>query len=1016
MRGPGSSHMWCFFDFLDEPDCAVTILDIGAAMADAPSYQPLLDNRRARLIGFEPDIEACQRLRDHYGAPHRFFPYFLGDGLPAVFHETNWGPTGSLFEPNVPLLEKFHLLGELTVPVAQHAVATTRLDDIQEIDDVDFIKIDCQGAELAIFQNASRALNDAVLIQTEVSFVESYKRQPMFSDVDAFLRKNGFQFHDLLGFGERPFKPLLNPHHASANPLLRTFRQRLWADVYYVKDWMRLDTLAPGKLKRMAALLHDIVESYDLAYLALQALDKQKGSDIASEYLRRLQRSGHAVLDTGERPGSLTSVSVTLTPGVRRVLNVGGNSMAISLPSIYDEWEHVLLDICDAREMSLLQASGFDSIYCSHSLEHYYQHDVAKVLAGFRYALKDDGFVYVRVSDMAAVMRSAIEGGLDIDDVLYQSQGGPISVGDVAYGLGKKVEHSGNDFFVHKTGFTEKSLAAAIHASGFSRIFTKTDSLEITALAFKTEPKPDLARLLGLSETRAAATVAVPTSSSGASDPSLYANQFTGTQNSAVERAPVILKTSDGLLFSVPGSLASISTYVLLEQEKWFEREVVFLQNWFQAGMTAIDIGANIGVYCLPLARAVGADGRVYAFEPGSGARSHLVTSRLVNHLDSLHISACALSDTEKTGSLKAGWSGELNSLSTTGPISKRDETVRVSSLDIQEQEFRWPAIDFIKIDAEGQEARIVAGGNSFFSRHSPLVMYEIKSGSHHTQSVRWIFEALGYRTYRLLGDASFLVPVESDEEIDSYELNLFAAKPDRAESLAQDGLLAKDRTDFTLLPDERRICLKSLLALPYARAFEFSIDDVDQCPYGEALFAYAAYRNDGFAPSRRHAALKHAFAILDEYCRGCEAPTALATFARVAGDLGLRRVSVDILKKLIKVSGIELDQPFLVPCERFEQLSPEGLESEWFVAAVNEQFELSRSHSSCFLRDELIRLQWLCDSPFSSPAIGRRLILEAGRQGMGVDGLRAYVHPQHRHSNPEYWTAEGVPLLASLF
>lgn len=1020
--------MWSFFDFLGEPDCTLTILDIGAAMADAPSYQPLLDKRRARLIGFEPDVDACQRLKDHYGAPHRFFPYFLGDGLPAVFHETNWGPTGSLFEPNVPLLEKFHLLGELTVPVAQHSVATTRLDDIREINDVDFIKIDCQGAELAIFQNASRALNDAVLIQTEVSFVESYKRQPMFSDVDAFLRKNGFQFHDLLGFGERPFKPLLNPHHASANPLLRTFRQRLWADVYYVKDWMHLDKLAPGKLKRMAALLHDIVESYDLAYLVLQALDKQMGSDIAPEYLRRLQQSGHAVLDTGERPGSLTSASIGPAPGARRVLNVGGNSKAISLPSIYDGWENVLLDIdaqcnpdvlCDAREMHRLPAFGFDSIYCSHNLEHYYQHDVPKVLAGFRHVLKDDGFVYIRVPDMAAVMRLAMERGLDIDDILYQSQMGPISVRDVIYGLGREIEHSGNDFFAHKTGFTEKSLATVIHAAGFARTFTKTDSLEIAALAFKTEPKPDQAWLLGLSEMRVAAIGDAPASyscDSGPAPSSVHATEVSGARNPLVQRAPVILKSSDGLCFSVPGSLACISTYVLLEQEKWFEREVGFLRRWFEPGMNAIDIGANIGVYCLPLARAAGVDGRVYAFEPGSGARSHLATARLMNHLDNLYISPCALSDTEKTGSMQAGRSGELNSLSAAGPNSRLDETVRVSSLDVQEQEFGWPSIDFIKIDAEGQEARIVAGGRSFFSRHSPLVMFEIKAGSDHAQSVRWTFEALGYRSYRLLGDASFLVPLDSDEEIDSYELNLFSAKPDRAESLARHGLLAKDRVDCALSLDERQTCLQSLLALPYARAFEFSIDDITQCPYGDALVAYAAYRHDQLPPSRRHAALKHAFAILDEYCRGCEAPTALATFARVAGDLGLRRVAVDILKKLITVSGIELDQPFLVPCSRFEQLSPEGLESDWFVAAANEQFELSRSHSSCFLRDELIRLQWLCDSPFSSPEIGRRLMLEAGRQGVGVDRLRAYVHPQHRHSNPEYWTAEGVPLLASLF
>ena len=56
-------------------------------------------------------------------------------------------------------------------------------------------------------------------------------------------------------------------------------------------------------------------------------------------------------------------------------------------------------------------------------------------------------------------MRSCVERGLDIDDVLYQSPAGPITVLDVIYGYAAEIESSGQDFFAHKTGFTEKSLA-----------------------------------------------------------------------------------------------------------------------------------------------------------------------------------------------------------------------------------------------------------------------------------------------------------------------------------------------------------------------------------------------------------------------------------------------------------------------------------------------------------------------------------------------------------------------------
>ncbi|MDP1611959.1 MAG: FkbM family methyltransferase [Sulfuritalea sp.] len=1014
--------MWNFFQFLDD-ECTLTILDIGAAIVDVPSYQHLVDAKRARLIGFEPDIKECQRLNDSYGPPHQFFPYFIGDGRPAVFHETNWGPTGSLFEPNTPLLQMFHRLGELVVPVAQHPVNTTRLDDIAEVAGADFIKIDCQGSELAVFQNASRVLADAVLIQTEVSFVEIYKGQPMFSDVDAYLRRNGFQFHDIVGIGDRPFKPLLNPHNPSPNPMLRTFHQRLWADVYYVKDWLHLDSLPAPKLRKMAALLHDIVGSYDLAYLALRAMDNQLGTDIAGRYLNRLQRDGLGSIDTigdSHPPSRRGGVSVA---NPKRVLNVGGNSREIPLPAEYDGWDKVLLDIdqrcnpdvlCDARELGRLPCGTFDSVYCSHNLEHYYQHDVARVLAGFQHVLEDHGFAFVRVPDMAALMQTVVERQLDITDILYQSDAGPIAVRDVIYGYGREIETSGNDFFAHKTGFTEKSLVEVLHAAGFPQVFTRDGFFEIAAFAFKTEPSKEAIDHLNLSGLRLSQVAGFAEHAEGAGGSATAAQVPVATAASA-ERPPISLTTTDGLSISVPGKLACISTYVLLEQERWFEKEVDFLGRWLRPGMNVIDIGANVGVYSLPIARAVGNSGRVFAFEPGAGARRHLEASRLRNGMDNLQILPCALSDSEKEGWLQEGTSSELNSLGAGRPAAGNGERVRVSTLDIQERECQWPSIDFIKIDAEGQEERIVAGGRAFFSGGSPLVMYEVKHGSGQTSATRWILEALGYRTYRLLGDATCLVPVASDEQFDLFELNLFAAKPDRAARLAESGFLVEKPVAHALTSAQRAVALEYALSRPYARAFEFSLDDISQCPFGEAFVAYAAYRHAGLDCARRHAALKTAFELLDDYCRKSGTPSALATLARVALDIGHRGIAVATLEKLVSTSGVELDQPFFPPGERYEDLSPEGRESEWFVAAANEQFELARSHSSYFQTGALDRLKWLCESPFSSAAINRRLILEGAKRGQELSDLVSYLNPGHSPQNPAYWTATGLPEILQL-
>lgn len=192
---------------------------------------------------------------------------------------------------------------------------------------------------------------------------------------------------------------------------------------------------------------------------------------------------------------------------MKRVLNVGGNRKDIPLPALYQSWQHVLLDIdprgnpdvvCDGRELATLAPAVYDAVYCSHNLEHYYRHDVPKVLAGFLHVLKPDGFAEVRVPDLGELMRIVVDRGMDIDDVLYQSGMGPVTPRDVLFGLGAEVERSGCEFFAHKTGFTQKSLGAMLQRCGFPTIFMRAANLEVEAYAFKTRPPAEIAAALNL--------------------------------------------------------------------------------------------------------------------------------------------------------------------------------------------------------------------------------------------------------------------------------------------------------------------------------------------------------------------------------------------------------------------------------------------------------------------------------------------------------------------------------------
>jgi FkbM family methyltransferase len=469
------------------------------------------------------------------------------------------------------------------------------------------------------------------------------------------------------------------------------------------------------------------------------------------------------------------------------------------------------------------------------------------------------------------------------------------------------------------------------------------------------------------------------------------------------------LKLSDGVTLAVPESLQSITAYVLLEQERWFEKEMDFLRHWLRPGMTVIDIGANFGVYSVPMSRLVGQTGHVFAYEPGSETRSLLERSRELNAAANLFISPLALSDRGREGLLVFGPSSELNALGDSGP----GERVRIASLDNEDAARGWPSPDFLKIDAEGEEERILAGGRNFLARHSPLIMFEIKAGDTVNEHLRALFPTVGYRLFRQLGGAPVLVPDDAQQPLDGYELNMFAAKPDRVSALLQQGFLVDAVPAWVPSADNYKIMEPFWLKQKFARVINL-IDrngvhaDSD---YANSLAAYATWRAADLPLATRVAALAFALHGLRAAC--ARAPTAerLSSLARVAWEWGARAESVTVLQRLLQsLQGrqIQLGEPFWPAHPRFDSVEPGNGQYDWFASAVAEQYEQSFGFSSIFGGASGV-LAWLCAQPFASPEMERRRILVAARAGQRptVPGGLCEVKPDHL--NADIWRAGRV-------
>jgi protein O-GlcNAc transferase len=476
------------------------------------------------------------------------------------------------------------------------------------------------------------------------------------------------------------------------------------------------------------------------------------------------------------------------------------------------------------------------------------------------------------------------------------------------------------------------------------------------------------------------------------------------------EMSALRLRVRDDLTIAVPPTLSAITTYVLLEQENWFEKEIDFLRNFVKPGMTAIDIGANLGVYSLPLARLVGPGGRVFAYEPGREARALLEHSRALNGLGNLEIMGMALSDRDGQGHLAFAASSETRAL---GPAGA-GEAVRITSLDIESAARRWPPPDIVKIDAEGEEERIIAGGRAFFSTHSPLVMFEIKAADKVNNRLLTIFPAIGFRLFRLLAGAPILVPHDATQPLDDYELNLFAAKPDRVGALARQGLLVETIPAWAPSGVDRENALVFWRLQKFASPATVSAANgvSEDSGYQDSLAAYAAWRSMDQPAATRCAALAFALQSLRSVCaRTCTAERA-STWARVAWEWGARNESVAALRRLLQMlqsTRVQLREPFWPASPRFDDIAPGHQPADWFAVAAAEQFERTFGFSSLFDGASPM-LPWLCSQRFAGAEMDRRRTLIAARAGQQPRVPERLFSAAPDHLNADIWRAGLVP------
>src|SRR5207237_7981616 len=127
------------------------------------------------------------------------------------------------------------------------------------------------------------ALANAGVLELEVEFVPLYKGQPLFGDIQLFLREHNFVLHKLIDVGGRAFRPWV----LNGNPYV-AMSQLLWADAVFVRDFTKLEHWSDVQLLKAAVVLHEVYHSCDLVHRLLSEHDRRHSTGLAPRYAQHV--------------------------------------------------------------------------------------------------------------------------------------------------------------------------------------------------------------------------------------------------------------------------------------------------------------------------------------------------------------------------------------------------------------------------------------------------------------------------------------------------------------------------------------------------------------------------------------------------------------------------------------------------------------------------------------------------------------------------------------------------------
>ncbi len=150
------------------------------------------------------------------------------------------------------------------------------------------------------------------------------------------------------------------------------------------------------------------------------------------------------------------------------------------------------------------------------------------------------------------------------------------------------------------------------------------------------------------------------------------------------------------------------------------------------------DIGANAGLLSLPFAKIFVPLGHVYSFDPDSEVVAQMRKNIKLNNFHNIIVKKLALQDNPKINKIilhrrravqDSGLRNDgLSTIEDNSTYKIADTTAAVSTIDKFVLEENIEKLEFIKIDTEGSEYKVLRGGEKIIRKFQPIIFYEYQS------------------------------------------------------------------------------------------------------------------------------------------------------------------------------------------------------------------------------------------------------------------------------------------------